>query len=138
MSGHVYVLSRFLDDRPHIPVPTRSRAEMLMQAQFDADRLKGQPELRDFVAIKRMQDSDLHRGWRTWATDTLTRLALGQPLPAGRRTAAAILELLYQAGREGRTRPEVCEALSADGGKVSAVLTNLHGAGIVYPLTEKR
>lgn len=133
---HVYVLSTYIDGRAVMPLQ-RNAADQALRHQYALDSLAAYPALRDHLEEAILQEATHRREMQRWASDTLDRIALGQPVKF-RPRLAQVLEQVWLSRRTGITRKEVSEVLDRDGGPVSGALTALHQGGVIVPLTERR
>lgn len=133
---HVYVLTQYLDNRPTVPL-TRAAADTALRHQYAIDNLANYPALRDHLESAILKEVDHRRAMQKWASDTLDRIALGQPVKF-RPRLAEVLQHLWDARSTGLTREELCSLTERDGGSVSGALTNLQQGGVVAQLIAKR
>lgn len=134
-TGVVYVLDRHVDGRPVVAKPYTNAERpdtdfFYAQGVYDAH-----PALKGAYEDRRAKERAKVEKVRVWARAALAAADAGKPPPVHSRPVLFdALGLLYRAGPTGMTRPEICRRLERDGGKVSGVLTDLHAAGIIFPL----
>lgn len=133
--GAVYVLDRYVNNRMVVKEPSVN-ADRHDTDFFYAEGIYGAfPDLKHGYEERRRKERVKRHLIEDWSRTALDRLDKGQSLPqTTRRVLPEVLSALYQAGFNGITRPEMCRLLNKDGGKVSGVMTDLHGAGIIFPL----
>jgi hypothetical protein len=134
-TGAVYVLDRYVKGRPILAKPT-TNAERPDTDRFYADGVyDAYPALKSEYEARRRSEARKTEQVRVWARAALVAADAGTLVPPTKRTfLLEVLRLLYRAGESGLTRPEICNILDQDGGKISGVMTDLHGAGIIFPL----
>jgi hypothetical protein len=138
-TGAVYVLDRFVGGRAVLPKPY-TNAERPDTDMFYAHGVYDHyPIQKKAYEDRRKKEEHKVAKVRTWARAALAAVDSGQiPPPTDRPALVEVLREIYRAGSKGITRPEVCRVLDRDGGKVSGVMTDLHAAGIIFPLEGKR
>lgn len=131
----VYVLRDHLQGRPYYPTPRRNAAEMDLEEIYLQDRLALYPQVRDRFEERQMRQAAARRTNKTWALDAIDALYRGVPIPGRIRLRyTQVLQTLVDAGPAGANRKEICRRYGIDGGRVSAAMTNLHDAGVIFPL----
>lgn len=141
-TAEVYVLARHVGNRPHRPSPLPNAGDRVLLHQYAQDGLQEYPALAHYVQTRNLAQAERARSNRTWALGYLAGSTVparpGPSMPVSRQRMADVLDVVVDAGYLGVTRPEVCRILNRDGGKVSAALTMLHEAGIIFALHERR
>lgn len=134
-SAEIYVLDRYIAGRPFREKIHRN-AERADTDRFYADGVYNwypveKAALEKRRATERRKDDRNH----AWARAALAAADAKEPIPPNtNELMTVVLGLLYDAGKNGMTRKEISRLLDLDGGKVSAVLSDLHAVGIIFPL----
>lgn len=134
-TGDVYVLSRYVGNREvreHIyHNAERPDTDLFYEEGYYDDF----PDRKKHYEDRRAKEKRARHALQDWSAAALDALELGKPMPYHRRDALPmVLEEAWHARRHGVTRPELCRTLNRDGGKISGVLSDLHDAGIIFPL----
>lgn len=134
-TGAVYVLKQHIGNRAFVKRPY-TNAERHDTDYFYTEGVYDRYPLMKKQYEKRRQ-VEQHKAdlLRTWATKAIEALQFENPMPAtSREVLPDVLKMMWESRNQGCTRPEICRWLNRDGGKVSGVLTDLHAAGIIFPL----
>jgi len=131
----VYVLADHVNSRPFIAQPRRNAAELDLEEAFGIDRIAPYPDIQDRFLMRQSERAKRIRSNRAWSLDALDAIYAGTPIPGNKRDRwEDVLRSLVLAGPVGRNRKEICMQYTVDGGRVSAAMTFLHEAGIIFPL----
>lgn len=133
--GDVYVLDRYIQGRPVKTRPTTNAERPDTDYFYDHGIYDKFPVRKAAYEDRRKSEKRDAERAREWARRALAAADAGESPPPTKRLALSdVLRLLYRAGPNGLTRQEICQHLGRDGGKVSGVMTDLHAAGIIFPL----
>lgn len=134
--GDVYVLNRYVKGRPFKRTPGTNAERPDTDFFYDEGVYDAYPDRKLHYEERRDKERRDSANLSAWATRALAALDAGRAAPTRTRRPVLpeVLTALYKAGPAGFTRPELCRRLGRDGGKVSACMTDLHAAGIIYPL----
>lgn len=133
--GDVYVLRRFRIGRPYKPKPGVN-ADRIDTDMFYNDGVYDEyPLSKERYENRRRRERMKIARVNNWAWEALKALDDERPMPPTTRLVLPeVLQAFYAIGTSGLTRPEICRMLNRDGGKVSGCMTDLHAAGIIFPL----
>jgi hypothetical protein len=131
----VYVMGRHLRDRPYLKTPHTNAERPDTDFFYDAGIYDAYPSMREAYEARRKIEERSTRKIRDWGLRAVDAMDRGAPMPDTKREVLMdVLWAIYNAGVTGATRPEICRKYGRDGGKVSAAMTDLHAAGIIFPL----
>jgi hypothetical protein len=133
--GDVYVLSRYVNDRPVKPVPTTNAERPDTDFFYEEGYYNEFPNRKRRYEKRRSDERRKINNVQDWAVRAIDAIDEGKPMPPTTRLALAeVLLMVVDAGFNGITRPEICRRPDLDGGKVSGVMTDLHAGKIIFPL----
>jgi hypothetical protein len=131
----VYVLKEHLNGRDFNEHPNKNASAWDLDEIYAQDRLVNYPVVRDRYEWRLLAEQTRKASNYAWAQIALDALYAGRPIPGlPRDRYEQVLTQLVIAGPDGRTRPEICRRYGIDGGRVSAALTYLHEAGVIFSL----
>jgi hypothetical protein len=132
--GDVYVLRRYVNGRTTKPVPTTNAERPDTDFFYEEGAYDPFPNRKRRYEDRRAKERHKINRVNDWATAALDAIDSGKPMPPSTRLALPdVLWVMYNAGFNGLTRPEICRMLDRDGGKISGVMTDLHAAKIIFP-----
>jgi hypothetical protein len=134
-TGAVYVLKRNTNSRAYLMSPSTNAERPDTDFFYDAGIYDAYPSMREGYEARRAKERRKVSQVQDWATRALNALDMGHPVPPNKREALEIvLKAIYDVGTYGMTRAEICRTFNRDGGKISGAMTDLHSAGIIFPL----
>ena len=133
--GAVYVFYRHIGGRHVLAEPYTNAERPDTDFFYDEGIYDAYPDRKEHLERRRAVERRRTAAVQSWAYAALDALDDGFPLPYTRREVLAeVFTFVADAGPNGATRQEICRRFGRDGGKVSAAMTDLHAAKIIYPL----
>ncbi len=131
----VYVLQEHLAGRDFNPHPNKNAAAVDLDEIYLLDGLVNYPVVRDRYMWRDLATQVRKASNYTCAQMALDALYAGKPIPGTPRDRyEQVLTRLVVNGQHGATRIEICQHYRIDGGRVSAALSQLHEAGVIFSL----